>query len=386
VNKRPRRVGEILRYRIFHAVDRFVGIGLTFLFWPFKRFAGEPAYDFSRILIIKLTLMGDTILLVPTLRAIREKFPRAKISVIFSQVNAEILKNCPYIDEKIIVPLEKLLSPFYLSGLIKKIREKKFELAIDFEQWYRISALISFLSQAKERVGFKTAKQYRHYLFTRTALHQRDVHELEAFLDLARVLNIETANKKLELWPKEENLKEARACLERLGVNSDFMIIHSEVSATGRQRQWPIENFARLATTIREKYNLKILIASSEKGRREAEELNSLLGKEAGLLIGMPLLTLFVIAGRARLVVTNNTGFMHLAAASGTAVIGLHGPTSPVKWGPWSNKAMAIKSNLSCSPCLYLGFEYGCKSNKCMRQIQVDEVLMQVEKILGANI
>lgn len=212
------------------------------------------------------------------------------------------------------------------------------------------------------------------------------MHELEAFLDLARVLNIETTNKKLELWPQEENFKDAKDCLKRLSVNSDFMILHTEVSATGRQRQWPLEKFAQLGNIIREKYNLKILIASSASGSREAEELNSLLGKEAGLLIGMQLLTLFVIAGKARLVVTNNTGFMHLAASAGTAVIGLHGPTSPVKWGPWGNKGLAIKSNLSCSPCLYLGFEYGCKTNKCMRQIQVDEVLMQVEKILGANI
>ena len=110
------------------------------------------------------------------------------------------------------------------------------------------------------------------------------------------------------------------------------------------------------------------------------------MGNQAGLLIGVPLLTLFVIAGKARIVVTNNTGFMHLAVASGAVVIGLHGPTSSVKWGPWGTRAASIKSRMPCSPCLYLGFEYGCKTDKCMRQIHVDEVLMQVEKALGVNI
>ena len=386
MNKRPGRISEVLRYRLLYAVDRCLGIAFIFLFLPFKGFSRQPASDFSRILIIKLTLMGDTVLLVPTLRAIREKFPRAKISVIVTQTNSEILKNCPYIDEKIIAPLEKLLNPFYLAGLIKRIRAIKFDLAIDFEQWYRISALISFLSGAKERIGFETARQYRHYLFTRTVLHKKEMHELESFLDLARLLNIESTNKKLELWPQEQNFKEARVYLERLDVNSDFIILHSEVSATGRQRQWPIENFGKLGNIIREKYNLQVLIASSSKGRGEAEELNSLLGNQAGLLIGVPLLTLFVIAGKARIVVTNNTGFMHLAVASGAVVIGLHGPTSSVKWGPWGTRAASIKSRMPCSPCLYLGFEYGCKTDKCMRQIHVDEVLMQVEKALGVNI
>jgi ADP-heptose:LPS heptosyltransferase len=386
VNNRLVRAEEVLRYRIFHAIDRFVGIPLCLLFYPFSRFFRKADADYGRILIVKLTLMGDTILLIPTLRAIRERFPRAKISIILSRVNAEVLKNCPYIDEEIIIALEKLINPFYLLGLIKSIRKKKFQLSIDFEQWFRISTLISFFSLAKERIGFITPKQYRHYLFTQTALHQKNMHEVESFLNLARVLNIETTNKNLELWPQEENLKEAERYLARLAVNSDFMILHTEVSATGRQRQWPIEKFAEVGNKIRAKYNLKILIVSTARGRPEAEELNSLLGKEAGLLIGIRLLTLFVIAGRAKLVITNNTGFMHLAASAGTAVIGLHGPTSPVKWGPWGEKTLAMKSSLPCSPCLYLGFEYGCKTNKCMQEIPVNEVLMQAENFLSANI
>lgn len=376
----------VLRYWIFHALDRFAGIPLILLLFPFKRLFRQASADYRRILIVKLTLLGDTILLIPTLRAIRERFPQAKICIILSEVNAEVLSHCPYVDEQIIVPLAKLLNPFYLLGLIRTIERKDFDLTIDFEQWFRVSALISFLSKARERIGFKTPKQYRHYLFTKTALHRRDLHELESFLDVAWLLDIETDDKHLELWPQEENFKEAKNYLKSLGVASDFMILHVEVTATGRQRQWPIEKFAELGKIIRERYNLKILISSTVNGSLEAEELNSLLGKQAGLLTGIRLLTLFVIAGQSRLVVTNNTGFMHLAASAGTAVIGLHGPTSPLKWGPRGNKAIAIKSSLSCSPCLYLGFEYGCKTNKCMQEIQVDEVLMQVEKILGANI
>ena len=386
LNKRWVKAREVSRYWAFHTVDRFAGIPLVFLLFPFKSFLARQSAGYKKILIVKLTLMGDTILLTPTLRAIREKFPHAKICIILSGVNAEVLRNCPYIDEEIITPLEKLINPFYLLGLIKRIRKEKFELTIDFEQWFRVSALISFFSLAKERIGFKTPKQYRHYLFTKTALHRKDMHEIDSFLDLARVLNIETTNRNLELWPQEENLREAKDCLVRLGVNSDFMILHTEVSATGRQRQWPIEKFAELGNRIREKYHLKVLIASTAGGSPEAEKLNAFLGKEAGLLTGIRLLTLFVIAGQARLVVTNNTGFMHLAASAKTAVIGLHGPTSPVKWGPWGGKTIAIKSSLACSPCLYLGFEYGCKTNKCMQEIQVNEVLMQAENFLSENL
>ncbi len=112
------RAKDVSRYWVFHAIDRFAGIPFVFLLFPFKSFLRGENAAYKRILIIKLTLMGDTILLIPTLRAIREKFPGAKISIILSGVNAGVLKNCPYVDEEIIVPLEKLINPFYLTGLI----------------------------------------------------------------------------------------------------------------------------------------------------------------------------------------------------------------------------------------------------------------------------
>lgn len=370
---------EIINYWLYHWIDRYIGIPLCFLFYPLSKLLQKKSINYRNILAIKLSMMGDTILLVPSLRALREKFNNAYISIICSKVNIEILRDCPYIDETVVVEFTKLINPVYLLKIINKLRKNKFDLVIDFEQWFRISTLISFFSFAKERIGFKTKGQYKHLLFTKTIPHVKNRHEVECFLDLLRPLDIETSNKNLELWPKESNIREVNMILESMKINSDFIVLHTEVSVRARLRQWPIENFAELGNKFIRKYNFEILIASTQRNKYHTERLNYLLEKKAHLLIDVPLLTLYVLLSKAKLVIANNTGFMHLAASAGAKVVCLHGPVSPVKWGPWGKGHVSIKSNLPCSPCVYLGFEYGCRINKCMREIKPEEVFYLID-------
>ncbi len=327
--------------------------------------------------------MGDAILLIPSLKALRRKFYKAHISIICSKANIEILRNCPYIDETVVVEFTKLMSPVYLLKVINKLRKDKFDLVIDFEQWFRISALISLFSFTKERIGFKTKGQYKHLLFTKTIPHIKDKHEVECFFDLLGPLGIQASDKNLELWPVESNMKETEAILRSMKLNSDFIVLHIEVPPNAKQRQWPIENFAELGNELMKKYNFEILIISTQKGRYQADKLNYFLEKKAHLLVDVSLLTLYVLLSKAKLVITNNTGFMHLAASSNTKVVAFHGSTSPIKWGPWGKNHISIKSDLPCSPCLYLGFEYGCKTNRCMREIKPEQVLYQIDTFLA---
>jgi heptosyltransferase I len=330
-------------------------------------------------------MLGDAILLIPSLRALREKFPAAQITILCSKANVQIFQSCPYLDEKVVVNFTDLLNPIFFFKLIIRFKRTGFDLTIDFEQWSRVSAIISLFSCAKERIGFKTEGQYKHWLFTNALPHMRNRHEIDLFLDLLRPLGIETDNKNPELFPSEAQIKDAQRLLESQKINTDFVILHTEVPASGRQRQWPIENFAEVGNRLREKYNFKILIASTYKASAQAQKLNSLLGGRACVLKDVPVLTLYVIVSKARLVLTNNSGFMHLAASAGVPVFALHGPTSPIKWGPWGKKNVVIKSNRICSPCLYLGFEYGCSTNKCMQDIRPEQVLEKIDGFLAAG-
>ena len=186
--------------KIYHWIDRYIGIPLCLLLSPFRRFPLRQSGAFKKILAVRIGMIGDAILLIPSLRALREKFNDSHVVILCSEVNKEVFKNCPYLDQIIAVKFDDLINPFRLLAVINKLRSFEFDLVIDFEQWLRASALISFFSLARERIGFKTPGQFRHYLFTKTMPHIRNQHELECFLDLLKPLDIFPKNKNLELF------------------------------------------------------------------------------------------------------------------------------------------------------------------------------------------
>jgi len=368
--------------KIYRWIDNCIGILFSLLMRPFARFRQIRPSGFDKILVIKFGTLGDAILLAPVLKTLRENFPSAHIAVLCSAANIEVFENYPCVDERVMIRFLDLMNPFYLFRLIKRLRKEKFDLSIDCEEWSKISAIIALLSGVRLRIGFKTPGQHKHHLFNEAVPHIEDKHESECFFDLLSPLRLEIKNKEIKLFPRRENVIEADRFLKDAGLSTDFAVLHAEVPASGWQRQWPLENVAELGRQLVNKYNLRILIASTNKGKPEAEMLNSLLGGKAEIISGVPILTLYVILGRSRFVVTNNTGFMHLAASAGCRVFALHGPTSPLRWGPLGKDNVAIKSDLRCSPCLCLGFEYGCKTNRCMQQITPQVVLGEIEKSL----
>ena len=148
-------------------LDHYIGSFLCFLLGGFQsRRTVQHRYP-RRILLIQLSAIGDTILAVPTSRAIRNLFPNAHIAMIASSINLQYLEGCPYMDQQIPCRLEELLkSPQKLIAFIVALRHQKFDCVIDFEHWARFSALIAYGSGASRRIGFRTAGQHRHYPYS----------------------------------------------------------------------------------------------------------------------------------------------------------------------------------------------------------------------------
>ncbi|MCK9582141.1 MAG: glycosyltransferase family 9 protein [Endomicrobiales bacterium] len=335
----------------------------------------------KKILVIKLSAVGDSILLYPALRSLRQKFNTSKIFFLGTQINKETLETCPFIDEFIELNLKSgLLS---LLNFIVKFKKEKIELSIDFEQWTRLTPLISYFLGIRNRVGFITAGQHRHYLFTQPLLHKENIHEVDCFNELASSLGAINLNTNLEFFVKPDSIIKAKQLLSTFGIkeNDTFIILHPETPLHGIQRRWPVENYAKLANIISENFDVKILIS----GKTQEPEIINVFKDTKCKCMFLPALSLNEIAAvikYASLIVCGNTGLMHLASALHTPTIALHGPTNPIKWGPIGDNAVAIKSKLNCSPCLSLGFEYGCKRDDCMRSINVTEVFEFVKQVL----
>ncbi len=373
-------------------LDRYIGSLLCFLIGVFQSREAVAHRDPQRILLIQLSAIGDTILTIPTIRAIRGRFPNAHLAMVASSINLQYLEGCPYIDQYIPCRLEELMkSPRKLIAFIVALRRQRFDWGIDFEHWPRLSALIAYGSGASRRVGFRSREQHRHYLFTDVVEHVPGQHEVVNFLKIAKVLECPINETDLEVWLKKEDWDWAREFFNEMGIdpNRPVVAIHPEAGRRGEpRRRWPHDRFVLLADALAERYHAQIILTGApsevELSQQIASQTRSFCVVAAGKTQINQLAALFA---NADCVICGNCGPMHLAAAAGTPVVALHGPTNLSQWGPWGKHHTILHVALPCSPCLNLGFEYGCSAlsdgtSPCMHTIQVGEVLKACKKYL----
>ena len=148
------------RRAIFRVFDKYVGIPVIFLLAIFtKRKRRIPIENIKKILVIKLAAIGDSILLIPTIRTIKKNFPNAEITFICSQINYSVIKKIPYIDKIIDCNVHSFLNnPLLFFKFISDLRKEKYELIIDVGQWERINAIMTMLAKADFTIGFKTER------------------------------------------------------------------------------------------------------------------------------------------------------------------------------------------------------------------------------------
>ena len=378
--------------KLFRFIDKFAGIIIELALYLWAQLSGRsksPYVDLpspKRILIIKLALMGDTVLLYPAAKAVKEYFPEAEIDVLCSPLNKEIVSGWDFVKSLILLDLGKLwIQPWLLIELVSRLRKSHYDLVIDFEEWFRLTAIISYLASAKSSAGFKTEGQLRHLLYTVTAGHDRAKHEIDCYFDLLNALNIPIRDRSLSLRISNEAGSEIRSLLAKNGIaeGKEFVIVHPGCGKGGYQRQWPEEKYAQLINCIHDSYGLPVVVTGSGADKAYVENIILLGAKNIIDLAGATTVRqLIALVNRSKLLVCGNTGVMHLAAALNKNIVALNGPTDVNRWGPLGGHSVVIKSRTACSPCLYLGFEYKCSGRKCMETIGLDEVVKAIDLVL----
>ena len=374
-------------------LDRYIGSLLCLLLGGFQsRTAVQHRRAPQRILLIQLSAIGDTILTIPTIRAIRSRFPDAHLAMVASSINLQYLEGCPYIDQQIPCRLEEMMkSPRNLIGFIMALRRQQFDWVIDFEHWTRLSALIAHGSGASRRIGFRAAGQHRHYLFTDVVEHAPGQHEVVNFLKIAGLLECPIRETDLEVWLKKEDWDWAKEFFDEMGIDPTRPVIAIQPEAGRRgepRRRLPHDRFVAVADALVERYNAQIILTGAPAEVELSQQIASQTRSSCVVAAGKTQINqLAALYANADFVICGNCGPMHLAAAVGTPVVALHGPTNPSQWGPWGSGHTVLHVDVPCSPCLNLGFEYGCSAladgtSPCMYTIQVGEVLKACEKYL----
>lgn len=340
----------------------------------------NQAKSILKILVIKLSSLGDVILIIPSLRALREKFPTAQISVLVSEPFSQLITRCPYINEIIIYDSKNkhkgLVGIFKIASILKR---KNFDKVIDFQN-NKISHWFSFLSLSPERYGYR--RKLTGFLLNNTVNDSSvSMSPIEHQFRTLNLLGIKLKDSRLELWPKDSDFDYIERFLKSHWLVRDQILVGVNLSAS---RKWqtkvlPLEKIAEICDELSKK-DYQVVITGSLKEDALVSKLSKLL-KLSKPIIAVGQTTageLTALIKKCNVFITPDSAPMHIAAAVNTPFIALFGPTDPKRHLPPANKFIFIKKDLRCSPC----YKPRCRDVQCMEQIKVEEVLEAVEKLL----
>jgi len=332
--------------------------------------------DWNKIAIIKLRAIGDVILTTPVFHNLREQFPEAQIDFITEKAAFPLVKNDKYLDQIFIAPKgedRKLRNDW---RFLKKIRQQKYEVCIDLFGNPR-SAIITFLSGAKLRVGFNF--RGRKYLYhVRLPSRAAEIHEVDFNLDVLKYYNIPVQNRFPQIFLDSESIKRARVIFSELQF-TDYSIVVFNPAGSWPSKKWPLKHFSELANKLHSKYNFKFLILWGPCEFDEAEKLAKSIGENAKLHPETNLIEQAALLSLCDLYIGNDTGPMHMATAVGTPTIGLLGPTNAKLQGPFGLNAKAVIN--PDSPCLGCDL-LECPLGDCMNDLKPEMVLEVVEDFI----
>jgi len=351
----------------------------------------EPASP-QRILIVKLSAIGDVIQTLPMLAALRRGFPQAKIDWLVEEEAAGILQGIPGLHrvlvsrrkswQKRLGRREKILATVReMIHFIHALREEEYDWVIDNHGVLKSGVMVA-LSRGRRKIGYQASSGIAdegNYLFTNERYKPLSIerHSLERYLDLVAQLGVSVADISFEYPVAKDFLDEARKRLEQEGFQRRPLVILHPI-AKWATKQWPEENFARLADRLSER-GAGIVMTGSVQDAKIVERIMGMTRRPADILDLSGKTSLGELAGLfslSDLVISPDTGPMHLAAAVKAPLIALFGPTAPWRTGPYGNGATVLRKDLDCSPC----FKKKCATRECMRRITVEEVANAAEE------
>jgi heptosyltransferase-2 len=349
----------------------------------------------KKILVMRYRFIGDTVLTVPFLRNLRRAEPGAYIAWMVAPGSSDVVKGIPYVDDMIYwdpatIHADSRGTHRTFSAKMAFIKELRLH---HFDKVYILkrslsSAVIAWLSGARERVGFDT--EGRGFLLTRRVPYRHDRHEVDNFLEVLRADGVKVEDDFLEIWTTVQEEERAKRVLADAGVTeSEQRAVIHPFSAVP-QRGWPLENFAELAIRLSKEAGCRPLVVGGTGDIETFKKVKPLFGEGTVDLVGKcTLRETIALLKQCVLFVGNDSGIMHLAAAAGTPLVALFGPQSPVKFGPWSRRARVIYKGMECSPCRQKFFSECEPSSRmrpaCMEAISVEEVFQESVTIAGLS-
>jgi heptosyltransferase I len=347
------------------------------------------------ILIVKLSAIGDVIHTLPALHALRNHFPQARITWLVEEAAAGLVIGHESLDRVLVSKrkhwIQQLKTPRRKESIrelyqfIRDLRDTRYDLVLDFQALLKSGVLIG-LTRAHRKIGFDKGmehmEQSHFFLNERVAPVSMEVHALTRNLMLLDAIGIphETIEYRLPI-SRTDRLK-AMAQIDGSPKGSSGPVVIINPVAKWDTKLWDPVKFARLADGLIDAYAARVIFTGAREDVTSIDETLSLMTGAAMNLAGeTTLMNLAALYERADLVISTDTGPMHLAAAVNTPVVALFGPTAPWRTGPFGANNLVMRVEMPCSPC----FKRYCETRKCMGAISVDRVFRAASGVLGSQ-
>jgi len=328
--------------------------------------------DYRHILLIKPSSLGDIVHAMPTCMAIRRAYPKARLTWLVKREWAGLVERIDGVDR--VWPIDSTFSG-WLSQ-VSPLRAEHFDLVVDLQGLFR-SAAIGWCTGTPSLVGFANGREGSSWFYSnRVAVPELEMHAVDRYLLVAKAVGaVEPCGPEFRFRMQQTDHDEVDRLLSRAGVRPGTSWVAMNVSARWPTKRWPVASFAEVADRLQQEGWGAVVMIGGPDERADVAAVQGMMKTSAIDLAGAATVGMLpALLSKASLLITNDSGPMHIAAAVGTPVVALFGPTSAARTGPYGTGHQVLTAQVPCRPC----FSRSCHNSvqmECLKTVSPQQVL-----------
>lgn len=326
----------------------------------------------QRIIVIDLLYLGDLMFATPFFKELRKNFPKARIDLIVNSAFHSIMNDNTNFDN--VYAYNKKWTLKQSIEFAKQLKKNNYDLGINIHGSWR-SAIILRLINPTYTIGYGKKGQL---FLNRRLVQPHNQHMVDVYLNLLKEMNLRVEPSLPYLEIKKSVQDEIDKKLIQWGINPEEKLIALNAGGTWPTKRWTVNGFAQLADVLNRKYG-RVIFVGSAGDLSLVEEIVNLMETKPVIATGKTSLPeLAALLARCNLVISNDSGPVHVAAAVGTPTITIFGPSDDIKYRPLGEKHKIVTSSVDCRPCGKHQCPLG--HHRCMADIKVEKIINEIDK------
>lgn len=349
--------------------------------------------DFARILLVKPSSLGDVVHALPVLHGLRLRYPQARIDWLIASSLAPLLEDHPELDELVRFDRKRFgrvgLSPRASAAFVRFVRDlraRKYDLVIDLQGLFR-TGFLTHATGAPVRIGYSTAREGASMFYThRVAVADADMHAVDRNYLVAQRLGFGDVPVTFKVAITDAARAAASSLLQTRGAVAGDRLVLVVPGARWETKRWLPGRFAETIDRLHAREGISCVLAGSGDEVALCEKIGGACATTPMNLAGQTnLRELTALVERSDVVLCHDSAVMHLAVASGRALVCLIGPTNARRTGPYRREGDVIRLDLDCAPCYLRRLAQCPHDHRCMRDLDVSDVVAATERALLAD-